>query len=247
MRIGCLISAREKSTRLKKKLLKRLGSLTIIEYLMKRLKLINCVDDLILSTSINKKDLVLVKYALKHKINFFCGSENDKLLRYLHTALSYKLDSIIVVDADDPFCFTDVISKIAEKLKTNKYDYVSAKNLPIGASSTGIKVSALQKVISIKKEEDTEVWGGYFLKQKQFKKYLLKFPKYENSNIRLTLDYIEDFVLIKKIYKLLRYKFKFKSIDIINLFNKNKKLIDINKRAKKKYLNHLKKSAAVRF
>ena len=105
----------------------------------------------------------------------------------------------------------------------------------------------MQKVISIKKEEDTEVWGGYFLKQKQFKKYLLKFPKYENSSIRLTLDYIEDFVLIKKIYFLLKYKFKFKSIDIINLFDKNKKLFDINKNAKKKYLNHLKKSAAVKF
>ena len=95
MKIGCLISAREKSRRFKKKLLRKLGKDTVIEYLIKRLKFLKNNDRLILSTSINKKDLVLVNYAIKHNINFFCGSEDDKLLRYYHTALAYKLDGLI--------------------------------------------------------------------------------------------------------------------------------------------------------
>ena len=33
----------------------------------------------------------------------------------------------------------------------------------LGAASTGLTTEALKRVIELKNEDDTEVWGGYFL------------------------------------------------------------------------------------
>ena len=81
-----LLTVRTNSTRLPNKcLLKLYNGITTIEYLINRLK--NTNIDIILCTSTNENDNILVEIAIKNNILFFRGSENDKLDRWYNCCL----------------------------------------------------------------------------------------------------------------------------------------------------------------
>ena len=68
------------------------------------------------------------------------------------------------------------------------------------------------------------------LEKKKFKKFDLK-NKENFSNIRITLDYKEDFELIKKIYEeLYENNSNFGLNEIVNLLEKYPELLIINKK-----------------
>ena len=88
---------------------------------------------------------------------------------------------------------------------------------------------------------DTEMVETFF-KQKNLKKTILKGSKYELKNARLTLDYKEDYKLLKKIVEI---KGGFASREEINNFlRKNKHLLKINF---KKKLDWKRKQRAFKF
>ena len=61
-----------------------------------------------------------------------------------------------------------------------------------------------------------------------------KKPKLYQKNIRLTLDYREDYIIIKKIFDNLYKKNKYFTLEqILKFLKKNKKITNINK----KYIN----------
>ena len=61
--------------------------------------------------------------------------------------------------------------------------------------------------------------------------YRGKKPKYHSKKIRLTLDYYEDYVLIKKIFDKLYKKNKFFSLSqILQFLKKNKSFLKINEK-----------------
>jgi spore coat polysaccharide biosynthesis protein SpsF len=67
---------------------------------------------------------------------------------------------------------------------------------------------------------------------------LFKIANYKNNkNLsfhRWTLDYIEDFLFIKRIYKEMNYREDFSSRDILNLLKKKPNIMKINYHIKKK-------------
>ena len=208
------------------------------------------VDLIILCTSIHPNDEVLVDIANKSGFKSFQGSENDKLERYYNAALAYDLDAVIIVDGDDLLCFPEGVDLIAKRLKEGDCDCVSMPGLPVGAASTGITTSSLAKIMEIKDEVDTEVWGGYFFGSGKFNtcELLVNNKLWLHPNIRLTLDYAEDYALLIKIFKEFNNKVNFSSDELMHLIvNVKPEYQQINFGAQKKYLSHLAKAAPVRF
>ena len=199
MNIGCLLSAREKSKRLPKKVILDLDGDPLILRLLKRLSLAQNIDKVILSTSVNEDDKVLVEIAKNNGYEYFCGSEDDKLDRYFQTAKKFDLDGVVIVDGDDLFCFPEYIDIVAKYLRSNQYDCIYIDGLPVGAASTGLTKTALKKVLEIKDEQDTEVWGGYFINSGRFnsKKIIVSDQLFNKPDLRLTIDYEEDFLFAK--------------------------------------------------
>ena len=81
MKIGMLITARLKSTRLPKKLLLDINGKSLIERVIDRAKEVSGLERVILCTSNNPQDRPLVDLALKNGIPYFLGSEEDVLDR----------------------------------------------------------------------------------------------------------------------------------------------------------------------
>lgn len=251
MKIGCLLSARKKSKRLPKKSLLDINDKPLIHQLINRLKLAANIDKVILSTSVHPDDQVLVQIAKNVGISWFCGHEDDKLDRYYQTALKFNLDAMIIVDGDDLFCFPEGVDWVANALSTKQYGFVNIEGLPIGAACNGLSIDALKKVIEIKDSTNTEVWGGYFLqsnccKIKTIDANKLGFDK--TDNIRLTIDYEEDYLFAKEVLKYVDYDLNFSSYELMDLLvNEHPELVEINKSAQIKYENHLQRSTEVKF
>ena len=60
------------------------GSISIIEFLIRRVKNFQILAEIILSTSYDKRDKKLIEIAKKNNISYFLGHKDDKLKRYYY-------------------------------------------------------------------------------------------------------------------------------------------------------------------
>jgi spore coat polysaccharide biosynthesis protein SpsF len=241
MKTAIFLSIRDKATRLPKKVLLKIKGKTVTEHLIDRLKQAKRPDMIVLTTSIHPDDVVLVDIAKQNNIAAFQGSEDDKLDRYYNASLKYGIDFMVIVDGDDIFCDPECIDNIIKTYTETNADYIIYKDMPVGITGHGVKLAALKKVLEMKDESDTEVWGGYFTGNNFFKVIQLEPPEeFRRPDLRMTLDYIEDFRFFEAIFDRLYKPGKVFSLkEIITLINENPQIPQINSGAQQKYLEKI--------
>ena len=70
------------STRLPGKVMKKIVGIPAIGIILKRLKKTREANKIIVATSKNRENKVLLEYLQKLKANYFCGSDNDVVNRF---------------------------------------------------------------------------------------------------------------------------------------------------------------------
>ncbi len=230
MNIGFLITARLKSTRLPFKILKDLNGRTVIERVIDRGKEIKDISEIVVCTSTNPQDRPLVDIAQENKIYYFNGDEEDVLKRLLDSATFFSIDAFISITADSPLFSIYHANLVCSKLRTNSYDFVKIEGLPLGCAVYGVRVKALKVVCKIKPILETEIWGYLIDRPEIFSVKTLKVNgKLRRPELRLTLDYQEDYGLIEKIYSNIVFNRVLNLYDVINYLNKNPELAQINR------------------
>jgi len=231
MRTAITITARMKSKRLPLKVIRYIEGKPMIEHLIDRLKLSKIADKIIMCTSTNPRDEILLDVAEKMGIKWFRGSEEDVLDRLFNAAKKFNVNFIVSTTADNPLVDPVYIDKIIQKFRETNADYITCKKLPLGTFSYGIKVEALEKVIKLKKEKDTEIWGRFFEEIDEFKKIELEVEdELNHPEIRLTVDEKEDLELIRKIFdNFYSYNKDFGLKEVIKYLLDNPDLMNVNK------------------
>jgi spore coat polysaccharide biosynthesis protein SpsF len=236
------LSIREKATRLPKKVLLPIQGKPVTEHLIDRLKTAKLPDQVIMTTSTHPDDGVLAAMARRCGIPCFRGSEDDKLDRYLAAARADEVDFMVIVDGDDPFCDPVYIDRVIVKHLETGADFVACQGLPLGAASSGFTRQALEKVCQIKNECDTEVWGGYFVETGLFKvEYVqAREPLLQRPDVRMTLDYEEDYRFFREIFDALYVPGKVFSLEeVMSLLERRPEIIEINRGVQKLYEENL--------
>ncbi|MEM2963776.1 MAG: hypothetical protein QXN01_04760 [Candidatus Anstonellales archaeon] len=243
MKFALVITARMKSSRLPKKAMLTIKGKSLIEHLIDRMKIARLPDMIVLATSTHPDDEILAEVAEKNGILAFRGDQSDKLKRYLDASKKFDFDYMIDVSADNIFSDPICVDRIIEEFRRSDPDVIFCKDLPVGVSPLGLKMSAVEKICQMKDESDTEVYGPYFYHSNIFRvQHLEPEPILRRPDIRLTIDYEEDFVLACKIFEELQEdKNTFPLTRIIELFNKKPELLSINREAQHKYEENLKK------
>tara|TARA_B100000700_G_scaffold331352_1_gene463394 strand:+ start:2434 stop:4464 length:2031 start_codon:yes stop_codon:yes gene_type:complete len=237
MKTGIIIQARMNSTRLYGKVMKKFSGLPIIGIILKRLSYSKEADKIIVATTKEKNGHKLINYLKKNKINYFIGSENDLLNRYIKAAEKFKIKYIVRVTADCPLIEPKIVDKCIRKIKKSKADYVCnvfPPTFPDGLDVDVMKIKTLKKLKNFSRDKLDLEHFPRIIKQnpKKFKIVNLKNKK-DLSHIRLTVDEIEDYNLIKKIFKNFYPKVNFDLKSILSFYNKNKKLFKMNKHLKR--------------
>jgi spore coat polysaccharide biosynthesis protein SpsF len=243
-KIDIIVEARMSSKRLPHKVMLKVMGRPLLDLMIERLKKINFVNDIIIATTTNKDDDEIVNLAKNNKILFFRGSENDVLKRVVLAAKKNKTDVIVQITGDSPL----VDKKITENLinffieNQDKYDFVSndagyynrefKKTFSLGLSAKVFSSSLLYKIEKITDNKiDREHIVNYILKNNE--KYRIHNyeadNKYFRPDLRFTLDYLEDYKVIKLIYENLYVKnIDFSATDIFNFLDKNPSIKKIN-------------------
>ena len=243
-KVDVIVEARLGSLRFPGKVLKKLGNKTALEVMIERLKYIKGIEDIIIATTNNKDDIKIVQIAKKNKVKFFRGSEKDVLQRVLMAAKKFKTEIIVEITGDNPLIDYKISSKVIKFFVKNakKYDYVSndvalylekyPSACPLGFNTKVFSTKLLQEISGIAKHPvDREHVVNYIVKNfKKYKIYNVDLPKFlKNQNFRLTMDYKEDYDVIKNVYNNLYPKNKkFTSKEIVNYFRENPKIKLLN-------------------
>ena len=125
-KIICIVQARFNSTRFKGKVLKKLNnSLTVLEFLICRLKKSKFINEIVVASTRNSADKKIVNLCKKRNFLFFVGSERDVLDRYYQTNKRYSGDIIVRITSDCPLADPTLIDKFIKIFIKKKVDYLS--------------------------------------------------------------------------------------------------------------------------
>ncbi|EKD22955.1 MAG: 3-deoxy-manno-octulosonate cytidylyltransferase [uncultured bacterium] len=236
MKVGFLITVRLKSTRLPMKAILKLQEKEMVSWMIKRVKLSPVVDQVVIATSTNPQDDQLEIIAKRENAGCFRGSEDDVLGRLYGAAKKYQLDYILSATADCPLVAYDFFQKAVNTYRQTKADLLTCLKLPIGLFFYGIDVKALKKVVDRKRETNTEVWGGFFINDKQFKVVDMTIDEKYQRQLRLTIDYPEDFRFLESLFVGLgKNAYKKTGVEIIDYLASHPDLVDINWHCQDKY------------
>lgn len=225
--ITALIIVRTKSKRLPKKCLKKICGITTIEHCISRVKQSKKIDKIILCTTNNEEDKVLIEIAKKNKIQFHAGENENVLLRMLNALKKQKTDLVIRITGDDILIDPVHLDKTIDYHLKNNNEYTDNKALPSGTEVEIFNKKLLEKIFFLANDSSGTEYLTFYIKNNQNQISTgslpldIKIPK----KIKLTLDTKKDFKKInfflnemKKQNKLFSYSLN----DIIIFYNKNK-------------------------
>ncbi|WP_292010863.1 3-deoxy-manno-octulosonate cytidylyltransferase [Chryseobacterium sp.] len=229
MRIGLLITARLKSSRLPFKLLRDLNGYSIIEHVINRSKHLYGADEIVLCTSTNPQDKPLVDVAKNNDIFYYLGSEEDVLKRLLDAAIFFNYDYVICITGENPLYSIEYANQIIDKVKREKPDFITIEGLPIGCAVYALNVKALKTICEIKQEVDTEIWGPLFNRPEIFNIQKIEADSFfTRPQLRLTNDYPEDFHLMSKIFNNFPCKSTPSLHSALEILDENPELLQLN-------------------
>lgn len=242
MKKAIFITVRATSTRLPNKSLLEINGIKTIEYVIEHSKKAKGKDIVVMCTTQNKADDVLVKIAKKHGIKCFRGSEEDKLERWRGAAEKFGVDFFVTADGDDLLCDPELMELGFLQYARTGADFIEGgKGIVCGGFTYGIKVAALNKVCRIKGSSETEMMWTYFKDTGLFRTELLECDDvFKRPEIRLTLDYIEDFRLFEAIFGHFKGK-QFGLRDAIAYLDANPEIVKINQFRLKDWADNQKK------
>lgn len=234
------------STGLPGKVLMTLADEPMLWHIVSRFKAAKRIATVIVATTDDPDDNVIESFCRKKGIPCVRGSKQNVLERYYQAAMAYPNEIIVRIPGDKPLMDPGSVDECVEKLEQGKYDYVSNVHPPSDSDSpflqgvavevfrmTALKTAYREAHLDYEKEHVTPyIWEN---KNKKFKTLKIALPPLYHKNCRLTVDYPEDFELVKKIYDNLYKEDEIIEIkEVINFLDKNPEIATINARCKQK-------------
>lgn len=230
MKVIAILQARMSSSRLPGKVLLNLNEKTIIEHVYNNVRASNLVDEVFIATSTDKSDDQIESLCIRKKFNVYRGSLDNVLDRYFNVASEHKANIVVRITCDCPLVSSETIDNLIKILIDNNYDYASntcppaSSIYPDGSDVEVFTFDALKKAyFSNSKYVNKEHVTFQFWQDRAFNSFQLKDLNNNYSHLRYTLDYDEDYEVIKYIYNSLQKikKNKTSVMDIIDILDKS--------------------------
>ncbi len=207
----------------------------ILEHIVNFLKFSKKIDQIIVATSDLKSDDKIEKLCNKINVSCFRGNSLNVLKRYFDCATSFKGDIIVRITADNPLIDPKLVDKAVSLLINKKLDYVSNmihQSYPEGYLVEVFTFDTLKRVYATFHDDQSKEHVTFQLRKCPQGFKIGEFFAAKNKqrpNWRLTVDYLPDLKVIKKIYSKLYNPNSFmKYDDVFNFLQQNPDLLEIN-------------------
>lgn len=232
MKVVAIVQARMGSTRLPNKVMKPIVGIPMIELLLSRLSQAKELTQIVVATSVDERNQVLVDHV--RKLGYACeqGSENDVLDRYLQAARTHGADVVVRITGDCPLVDPALVDAVIERFKTADLDYLSNNNPPTYPDGLDIEVFTLAALARATRETDKpydhEHVTPYLREPGLFN--IATFQNDEDLSAgRWTVDEPADFSVIEKIFEHFHPRTDFGWREVLELEKKRQDIFSINK------------------
>jgi spore coat polysaccharide biosynthesis protein SpsF len=208
MKILAVTQARYASSRLPGKILKEILGESLLEIHLKRISRSKLISKLKIATT-NEPDVLLIEnICRKLNLDIYKGSLEDVLERFYFATRIENPDWVVRFTSDCPLIDPLIIDSVIAYAFENDCDYASNTlnpTYPDGMDIEIFKFSALEKAYNeATLKSDREHVTPYIWRNSTYKGgKIFKSVSYENeknySHVRLTVDKIEDFIVIEQL------------------------------------------------
>lgn len=227
------ITVRYSSSRLPGKCLLKLGDISVLGHCILRARAAGF--KVIVCTGTDNADNEIAEECLKYKSDIFRGDPINKILRWSSCVQNFDIKYCHIIDGDDPYFDTLEIQRSLDLLVERRLDLVRTSiRSDSGFASVGLSVTAkfintlAQRSLSLKSQNlDVLPWDLLLKDQDQWE-YLpnnyLTNTKF--TQLRLTLDYPEDYELLQIIAK--QFSYAACRVDIEEFLINSPELVKVN-------------------
>ena len=204
MKIAAIVQARLGSTRLPNKVIKEIVGRPMIEILLTRLSQSKEINQIVVATS-NKRENDNLKI-LVESLGYECirGSENDVLSRFYRSAKKIGADVVLRITGDCPLVDSEMVDTCIKEFKSLAVDYYSntmPATFPDGLDIEVMSFSSLERAHNETESIfDREHVTPYIRNSVTFSKGNLTNSE-DLSKKRWTVDELEDFIVINRIFE----------------------------------------------
>jgi spore coat polysaccharide biosynthesis protein SpsF len=203
-KVGIISQARMTSSRLPGKVMKQISGKSLLHYHCERLA--HSGLPIVLATTTNSTDDVIVDFSKLLSIPFFRGDEKDVLSRYYGAAVENNLDVIVRVTSDCPLIDGKLIKSAVDKYMStsNKWLYMSngiERTYPRGFDFEIFSLPMLKEAFekSTSPSEREHVTPYFYQNRHGLTQFEHIKQSSDMSSYRLTVDEADDFKLIEKL------------------------------------------------
>jgi spore coat polysaccharide biosynthesis protein SpsF len=215
MRVVCTIEARMTSSRLPGKVLMPAGGKPLLQVLVERLRRARSIDCIVLATTINTSDDALAELAAACGISCFRGSEDDVLGRVRGALDAHDAEVCVEITADCPLVDPEMVDAMVASFAETRGRHAYVANttgpqlgVPHGFDIQVFEADALRAIddeahdpearehvsLPFYRQESATRWNPRFMSF---------FPDELCRRVWLSLDYPEDYALIRDVHEAL--------------------------------------------
>ncbi len=232
MKTVAICQARMGSTRLPGKVLKQIGSLPTLGWVVRAAQLAPGVDEVIVATSTLPGDDVIAEWAIANGVAVSRGSETDVLSRYMGAVAQTQADVIVRLTGDCPFLDPAVIGEVIKLREMKGVMYATNTDPPTYPDGLDVEVftrSALELADrEATRRSDRDTVTRYLVRNRsRVSAANLVCPLPELDRERWVVDSPEDYLVACEIAKRLNDKVG-SYLDILNILSKDKWIKSIN-------------------
>ncbi|MEK6809741.1 MAG: N-acetylneuraminate synthase family protein [Nanoarchaeota archaeon] len=180
------------------------SNITVLDQLILSLKKISCIQGIVLGISEGVVNDVFVSYAEKHGISYIRGNEEDVLQRLIQCGDKANATDIFRVTTECPFLYFEAVENAWSTHLKDGNDATVADNVTDSTNFEIIKLDTVKKAHAQGERRHRSELCSLYIREnpQQFKIKNIEIPKNLNRpDIRLSVDYPEDLVLCRAVYR----------------------------------------------
>jgi spore coat polysaccharide biosynthesis protein SpsF len=239
-KVVAIIQARMGSSRLPGKVLLDIAGETMLDRVVKRCQMASSIDQVIVATTEDPSDDALEHFCRGKNYIYFRGSLHDVLDRYYQAARMFQASVVVRVTADCPLIDPAVIDQVVGALfaghpvpqwdfTTNRLPPPWKRSYPVGLDVEVCTFAALERAWkeASQAHQREHVMPYLYEQEGRFQVLVINHePNY--GHLRWTVDTPEDLALIREIYARFDGKDDFSWLEVLDLFNRDPALAEIN-------------------
>jgi len=231
MKTVAIVQARMGSTRLPKKVMRKICSTPMIGLLLQRLEKAKHVDQIVVATSTLPENQALADYVTSLGYTVYQGSENDVLERYYKSAKLAKADTVVRITGDCPLIDPQIVDDVIRVYEENDVDFANISNpptFPDGLDTAVFSFAALeQSQKEVTTEYDRENMTAYIRTSGKFK-LAAHCNDVDYSAERWTVDELADFNVVSSIFNHFAPRVDFGWMEVIKLREEKPEIFEDN-------------------